>query len=118
MGHPVMQWQIITKNPEKVAAFYGDLFGWEINQNNALNYRMVDTGSERGINGGIWPAPPEAPTFVQLFIEVADVKAHVEKALAQGARVLVPPQSLPDGDVMAVLMDPEGMSFGLMQSDG
>ncbi|NOT08575.1 MAG: VOC family protein [Gemmatimonadales bacterium] len=114
MGHPVLQWQIIAKRPEKVADFYSGLFGWEISQNNALNYRMVDTGSEEGINGGIWPAPPEAPTFVQLFVGVSDVAKSVEKAVGMGARVLVPPQAMPDGDMLAILMDPEGMSFGVM----
>ena len=37
---------------------YAKLFDWEVKTNNALNYRMVDTGSG-GINGGIWPAPPK-----------------------------------------------------------
>ncbi len=116
MGHPVLQWQIVTPYPDRAASFYGGLFGWEINQNNQLNYRMVDTGSEQGINGGIWPAPPEAPSFVQLFIQVGDVKAFVEKAAGLGARVLIPPQALPDGDVLAILQDPQGMSFGLMST--
>jgi predicted enzyme related to lactoylglutathione lyase len=50
-----MQWQIVTRNPDRLAEFYGRLFGWELNANNPLGYRMVDTGSERGIHGGIWP---------------------------------------------------------------
>src|SRR5262249_10332217 len=101
MGSPVTDWQIITTQPEKVQEFYTDLFGWDINTNNALGYRMVDTGSEKGINGGIWPAPPDAPSFIQLFIEVDDVSEMVQKAVAKGAKVLIPPQKLPDGDEMA-----------------
>lgn len=115
MANPVVMWQIVAKHPEKVADFYGGVFGWQIDQNNRLNYRMVDTGTEEGINGGIWPAPPEAATFVQLFIRVDDVAAYVGKASANGARVLIPPQALPDGDVMAILVDPEGLTFGLTQ---
>jgi hypothetical protein len=30
--------------------------------------------------------------------------------------VIVPPQTLPDGDEMAILTDPSGMSFGVMRS--
>jgi predicted enzyme related to lactoylglutathione lyase len=113
MGHPVVSWQIVTKNPERVGEFYTKLFGWEIQTNNALGYRMVDTGSERGIPGGIWPAPPEANGFVQLFIEVDDVKHHVQEASALGATIIIPPQKLPDGDELAVLHDPAGIPFGI-----
>jgi uncharacterized protein len=116
MGQPVMHWQIVTKNPDALGKFYSKLFGWEINTNNALGYRMIDTVSERGINGGIWPAPPEAPGFVQLLIEVGDVARHVQEATALGAKVIVPPQKLPDGDEMAVLLDPEGIAFGICRT--
>jgi predicted enzyme related to lactoylglutathione lyase len=51
--------------------------------------------------------------MVQLFIEVDDVPSHVEKAIRLGATVLIPPQQLPDGDELAILLDPVGISFGL-----
>jgi predicted enzyme related to lactoylglutathione lyase len=106
---------MITKDPETAATFYGELFGWRVDRNNALGYRAVDTCSEQGISGGIWPAPPEAPSFVQLFVEVADVAETIAKATARGASIVVPLQKLPDGDEMAVLRDPNGCTFGLMR---
>ena len=75
----------------------------------------IQNGSERGIHGGVWPAPPQAPSFVQLFVEVDDCDAYVEQAGALGATVLIPPQALPDGDTMAVLRDPCGMTFGIVR---
>jgi predicted enzyme related to lactoylglutathione lyase len=116
MGCPVVSWQILSRNPEATAEFYASLFGWRIDADNALAYRAVDTCSESGVGGGIWPAPPEAHNFVQLFAEVEDVAATVKEATARGARVVVPPQKLPDGDEMAILLDPQGMSFGVMRS--
>jgi predicted enzyme related to lactoylglutathione lyase len=116
MSNPVVNWQITTPSPGIVGEFYCKLFGWQSTRDNMMNYQMIDTGSERGINGGIWPAPPEAPTSIQLFIEVDDCAAYVEQALALGGTVLIPPQSLPDGDVMAILKDPTGMSFGIVKS--
>ena|SRR5207248_739400 len=107
-----MQFQIISKAPEDTARFYGELFGWSIDAN-AMGYRQIRTGSDRGIQGGIWPAPPQAPAFVQLFMAVDDVAASVGKAVGLGAKVLIPPTTLPEGDVMAVLHDPQGMSFAL-----
>ena len=108
-----MQFQIISKAPEDTARFYSALFEWTIDANNAMGYRQIRTGSDRGIQGGIWPAPPQAPAFVQLFMAVDDVAASVEKAVTLGAKVLIPATTLPEGDVMAVLHDPQGMSFAL-----
>ena len=113
MGNPVLQFQIISKEPEKTAAFYSELFGWQINDNNAMGYRRIDTRSNEGIQGGIWPAPPQSPTFAQLFVGVDDVKAAVTHAEKLGARLLIPPTVLPEGDEMAVMHDPQGLSFAL-----
>ena len=54
MGQPVTQFQVIAKDPDQAAEFYGTLFGWTIDANNAMGYRVVHTGSESGIHGGIW----------------------------------------------------------------
>jgi predicted enzyme related to lactoylglutathione lyase len=110
-----MRWQIISPESDKLADFYCSVFGWEASRENMLRYQMIDTGSERGIHGGVWPAPPEAPSFVQLFVEVEDCNAYVERATSHGATILIPPQALPDGDVMAILKDPCGMSFGIFK---
>jgi predicted enzyme related to lactoylglutathione lyase len=113
MANPVMQFQIISKDPSTTASFYGDLFGWTVDADNAMGYRRIDTGSADGIQGGIWPAPPQAPNFVQLFTAVEDVGAAVRKAEGLGAKLLIPPTVLPEGDEMAVMLDPQGMSFAL-----
>ena len=113
MGQPVTQFQIIAKDPDKAAEFYSGLFGWTINRDNAMDYRAIDTGAAGGIPGGIWPAPPEGHAMVQLFIEVPDVATTVDSATQAGAQVIIPPQVLPDGDEMAVLLDPEGIPFGV-----
>jgi predicted enzyme related to lactoylglutathione lyase/plasmid maintenance system antidote protein VapI len=101
---PVRQFQILAKDPEREAAFYRDLFGWTFDAQNALGYREISTGA--GLRGGIGPVPAQAPSFVQLFVEVEDVAGTCERASALGAKVVMPAQSLPDGDQMAVLLDP------------
>lgn len=116
MGNPVMQFQILAKNPDQQVEFYGKLFGWRTNADNALGYRMIETDAGAGINGGIWPAPPEGRPMVALFIAVDDLADTVEKASALGATVILPPQKLPDGDEMAYISDPEGIPVGLFKS--
>ena len=108
-----MQFQLVSTSPKETAAFYGDLFGWTIAADNPMGYLTIRTGSEEGIQGGIWLAPPQAANFVQLFMAVDDVKASVTKAESLGAKLLIPPTMLPEGDEMAVLQDPQGMAFAV-----
>jgi predicted enzyme related to lactoylglutathione lyase len=115
MGNPVVRWQIICADPDSTVSFYRQLFGWTDTRDNALGYRQVDTGSN-GIDGGVWPGPPQVQPFVQLFIEVPDVARHIERATRLGAQVIVPDSVLPDGDRMAVLRDPAGLSFAICSS--
>lgn len=114
MGHPVVQFQIVSKKPDQSSAFYTKLFNWKTSNNNALGYRTLDPQSKDGIKGGIWPCPPGAQAIVQIFVQVPDVSAHVAKAQALGATVVIPPSKLPDGDEMAVILDPDGLPLGLM----
>jgi predicted enzyme related to lactoylglutathione lyase len=112
MPNPVVHWQMLTSDPERSASFYGDLFEWSVSDDNALGYKTVSTGGN-GIDGGFWPLPPEGYQMVQLFIQVPNISEYVTRAETLGARVIIPPQKLPDGDEMAILLDPVGFAFGI-----
>jgi predicted enzyme related to lactoylglutathione lyase len=114
MSAPVLRWQMISPDPARATDFYRSLFGWTVSTANALGYREVETG---GTPGGVWPSPPGAPAMLQLFVGVPDVEEAVAKAVGLGAKVIVPVTALPDGDVMAVLADPGGLTFGLMRHE-
>jgi len=110
--HPVRQFQILARDPDATATFYAQLFGWRIDRGNALGYRPISTGPE-GIEGGIWPTPPEGKPLVQLFIEATALEAVVARARGLGGEVVVPPQRLPEEDSLAILVDPEGRPFAV-----
>jgi predicted enzyme related to lactoylglutathione lyase len=110
MPNPVTHWQMLTHDPEASARFYGDLFDWTITDENALGYKTAQTG---GADGGFWPIPQDAPQAVQLFIQVSDIDQYVAQAESLGATVIIPPQKLPEGDELAILLDPFGFPFGL-----
>ena len=115
MPNPVIRWQIISPAPDQAAAFYQKLFSWNLSQANSMGYRELTSGAAKGADGGVWPAPPGQLGFVQLFIEVESVDDTVEQATQLGARVIIPKSALPDGDTMAVLLDPTGLTFGVCQ---
>ena len=112
MNNSVTRWQMVAKDPGAAARFYSSLFGWKIDTDNSMGYREVTTGTT-GIDGGIWPAGPEGHSLVQLFVEVDDVDAQLKRAVSLGGKIIVPTSHLPDGDVMAILLDPNGISIGL-----
>lgn len=114
MNGAVAHWQMITKDPEATARFYTAMFGWKFSADNAMGYREVATNADNGIDGGIWPAPPEAPEGVQLYVEVPDIDKSLRRLVELGGTVMMPKQLLPDGDLMALAMDPLGRPFGLM----
>ncbi len=112
MSRPVVRWQIVSPDPNATVRFYRRLFQWETDRANALGYREVPA-AEGGMAGGVWPGPEQSQPFVQLFVSVPDLGQHVSRATELGAKVLVPPSVLPDGDTMAVLLDPLRMPFGI-----
>jgi predicted enzyme related to lactoylglutathione lyase len=104
---------MVTPEPDRAAKFYRDLCDWTLSQANSMGYRELASGESHGADGGVWPAPAGQPAFVQLFIEVDDIDATIARATGLGAKVVIPKSMLPDGDTMAVLLDPVGLSFGL-----
>jgi hypothetical protein len=116
MANPVTQFQILSNRPDESAQFYVRLFGWTVTADNPLGCRQINTGSQMGIQGAIWPAPSKLTSFVQLFVEVDDVRMAVKKAQELGAKIIIPPTLLPEGDEMAVVLDPQGMSFAVWKS--
>lgn len=116
MSNPVMRWQILTRQPKRLEEFYSALFGWRISADNALGYMTVDTKTKEGIPGGMWPLEEkEGHSMVQLFVRVDDVRAHARKVENLGGRMILPPQTLPDGDEMAIAIDPDGIPFGIFR---
>lgn len=58
----MVHFEILGKDPEKLKGYYAELFGWDIDSNNPLNYGMVQregnlTPNWIGIAGGIGAAP-------------------------------------------------------------
>lgn len=111
---PIAHWQVLARNPQKAAAFYEKCFGWEVDEANALGYRAL---KNCGVDGGIWPLYEGAP-MVQLYLAVPDVDKILRDIEANGGRVILPKQILPDGDEMAVAADPEGIPWGIMRARG
>jgi predicted enzyme related to lactoylglutathione lyase len=62
MGQPVVHFEIVGKDADKLQGYYSDLFGWQIDSNNPMKYGVVqregNTNADGvGIGGGVGPGP-------------------------------------------------------------
>ena len=79
MGQPVVHFEVMGDDGDKLRSFYSDLFDWKINADNPMNYGIVDRDGNVnadgiGIGGGIGGSP-EYPSHVTFYVEVPDVEA-------------------------------------------
>jgi predicted enzyme related to lactoylglutathione lyase len=57
MGQPVVHFEIQGGDREALGRFYQQLFDWKTTDVSQMNYTMVETGGDGGINGGIGETP-------------------------------------------------------------
>jgi uncharacterized protein len=122
MGQPVVHLEVIGKDGQKLVSYYSDLFGWEIDANNPMNYGIVqrdgNTNDEGvGIGGGVGGGPEGYDGHVMFYVEVPDVEEALAKAESLGGTRVMGPDSVPGMElVLGHLKDPEGHLIGLVQA--
>jgi predicted enzyme related to lactoylglutathione lyase len=121
MGQPVVHFEIIGKDPEKLRSYYSDLFGWEFDSDNPMNYGTVqrdgNTNAEGiGIGGGVGKGPEGYPGHVTFYVEVPDVEAALAKAASLGGSRMMGPDKVTEGVEIGLFNDPEGHLIGLFKS--
>ncbi|MGH2952645.1 MAG: VOC family protein [Solirubrobacterales bacterium] len=123
MGQPVVHFEVIGKDAQKLHSYYSELFGWEIDADNPMNYGTVqredNTNAEgAGIGGGIGVGPDQDyPGHVTFYVEVADVEEALAKAESLGGTRLFGPDEVPGtGVVLGHFTDPEGHLLGVVKA--
>lgn len=123
MGQPVVHFEVIGKDGEKLRSYYSELFGWEIDANNPMNYGIVQREGNTdadgvGIGGGVGAAPEGYDGHVTFYIEVPDVEAALAQAESLGGSRIMGPDEVPGGGfVIGQFADPEGHVIGVVKTD-
>lgn len=113
MPSPVVHFEIGIKDTEASAAFYRDLFGWEIHSTDP-EYALVDA-AEGGIGGGLMRMRGDMPAYVTVYVSVDDLAASLEHAVKLGGKALVPPTPIPGVGAFALFQDLDDNVIGLLQ---
>ena len=115
----VVHFEMVGEDPEALAKFYTDVFGWKIEKwAGPMDYWLVTTGEEGepGIDGGIGKRS-SADEGTTNTVDVEDCAAAVAKVEAAGGKVISPVHAVPGVGWMAYCADIDGNVFGMMQSD-
>ncbi len=110
---------LLTPDPDKDAAFYQALFDYDafgLQSGDGLDHVILssDDYARASVNALPTNSSRPHPRWVN-FVRVLDADAAAAKAAALGGRVLVAPHIDRHGDKIAVVADPAGASFGLME---
>lgn len=109
---PVVHWEIQAVDPERMRAFYRDLFNWDIGDGAIMTIPAGIGGPEPGPGGHIRGSHTSGVT---LFIQVRDLKESLAKAAELGGTVVLEPFDLPGQPTLAAITDPEGNGVMLVQ---
>jgi predicted enzyme related to lactoylglutathione lyase len=120
MGQPVVHFEVIGKDGEKLRSYYSELFGWEMDADNPMNYGTVDRESNLsaegiGIGGGVGVGPEGYDGHVTFYVEVPDVEAGLAKAESLGGTRTMGPSKVTEGVEIGMFTDPEGHLIGLFK---
>lgn len=123
MGQPVVHFEVIGKDAQKLTSYYSELFGWQIDADNPMNYGMVQregnvNADGVGIGGGVGGGMEGYDGHVTFYVEVPDVEAALQRAESLGGSRVMGPDKVPGGGVeLGQFKDPEGHLIGLVKSE-
>jgi predicted enzyme related to lactoylglutathione lyase len=119
MGQPVVHFEVMGNDGDRLRSFYSDLFDWEIDSDNPMNYGTVDregnvNAEGVGIGGGIGGSS-DFPSHVTFYVAVPDVEAALAKAEGLGGSRVMGPDVVTEGIEIGLFNDPEGQLIGLIK---
>ncbi|GAA5215810.1 VOC family protein [Corallincola platygyrae] len=116
--HGAPSWlELMTTDTEAAKAFYGELFGWQMEDvpMEGMTYTLLKNADIQF--GGLMTLPPEAegaPPHWGNYITVDDTNAMASKVAALGGKVLIPPRDIPDVGRFSVIQDPQGAILSII----
>jgi len=123
----VVHFEIPADDVERAKAFYGSVFGWQLNTTpvgegeytsvitTAVDPQTFAPTEPGGINGGMMQRSDTTPSPV-ITIGVDDIDRSLKEVEANGGTVVTPRTAIPDLGAFAYFKDPDGNVMGLWES--
>lgn len=112
-----------THDPDGIAAYFSQTLGWRFDVDEQDWRKAVKISVDGHLIGGVSDLanpvyPPGTPAHIAYYLAVDDVERRTATAVANGARVVVPPFEAGDQGRLATVIDPFGAAFSLWQRAG
>ncbi|HMT07689.1 MAG TPA: VOC family protein [Pyrinomonadaceae bacterium] len=111
--------ELRTKNLPAAIEFYSKLFGWELPQTKVtpMDYKEIVIGGTAyggmmSMEGDDWG---ELPSHWATYVAVDSADETVAKITENGGSIHVPPFDAPGVGRMAMVADPSGAAFAIIQ---
>ncbi len=122
MGQPVVHFEILGSDPERLRVFYAELFGWDYDLGDTVSaavsapgqYGFIDGGAngEAPANGGVGGGEGFEPRAL-FYVGVEDVEAALAAAERLGGKRVLGPDGEAGKLVIGRFTDPEGNLIGV-----
>ena len=119
MGQPVVHFEVIGTDAEKLQGYYSELFGWKPTSSMDMGpeygeYFMFGNDPKQSMGGMSNAARMmKAPAHWLHYINVKSADEAVKRITEKGGKVLNGPMDVPGGDRIAQCMDPQGGLFAI-----
>jgi uncharacterized protein len=110
-GRAVDWFEILGTDAARSQRFYTEIFGWQVSPAEGAGYGMIDTGTSRGIRGGIGAGA--AGPRVTVYASVPDVAATLAAAAQLGGSAVNGPPAADNHPETGALRDPAGNVLGV-----
>ena len=121
MGQPVVHFEVMGKDGDRLRGYYSELFGWEIDANNPMNYGTIQregTTSAHGIGigGGIGQTPEGYDGPRDLLRRGARRRGGARPGGGLGGARMMGPDVVTEGVEIGLFNDPEGHVVGVVKT--
>jgi len=105
-----------SPNTDESAAFYGELFGWEVlpSMPDSGGYRICHYNGRPVAAFGV-QTQSDVPPYWTTYVSVTDADATVKAVETAGGTVLLAPMEVPTQGRFAMFADPNGAVFSVWQ---
>jgi predicted enzyme related to lactoylglutathione lyase len=115
MPAPIVYFDIAGPELAKQAAFYKDVFGWDIGPGGQFSVPVASP-----LAGNLRVEPPQQGPVSErvIYIGVADITATLKTIVAHGGAIVFPRYEAKGVAVLALFTDPAGNRMGLVEMVG
>jgi uncharacterized protein len=118
-GPGTVTWiELLTRDPRAAEPFYAEVFGWkaETETQGGMAYTTFTLDDDQVAGMMLMPdeVPGEVPAYWSVYFAVEDVEGTVARTTELGGSVIAPTMSA-DGGRFAVLEDPQGAVFSILE---